>query len=56
LARGWHASPTAAIGAAIGIAGSLVLHYREPGGVLFEIATDPPGFATTSPRSTSASA
>ena len=22
------------------------IHFREPGGVLFEIATDPPGFAT----------
>jgi glyoxalase family protein len=21
------------------------IYYREPGGVLFEIATDPPGFA-----------
>ena len=22
------------------------IYFREPGGVLFEIATDPPGFAT----------
>jgi glyoxalase family protein len=25
------------------------IYYREPGGVLFEIATDPPGFATDEP-------
>ena len=26
------------------------IYYREPGGVLFEIATDPPGFATDEPK------
>ena len=26
------------------------IYYREPGGVLFEIATDPPGFAVDEPR------
>jgi glyoxalase family protein len=26
------------------------IYYREPGGVLFEIATDPPGFAIDEPR------
>lgn len=26
------------------------IYFREPGGVLFEIATDPPGFATDEPR------
>jgi glyoxalase family protein len=25
------------------------IYYREPGGVLFEIATDPPGFAADEP-------
>ena len=25
------------------------IYYREPGGVLFEIATDPPGFAVDEP-------
>jgi glyoxalase family protein len=25
------------------------IYYREPGGVLFEIATDPPGFAIDEP-------
>jgi len=25
------------------------IYYREPGGVLFEIATDGPGFATDEP-------
>ncbi len=25
------------------------IYFREPGGVLFEIATDPPGFATDEP-------
>lgn len=27
------------------------IYFREPGGVLFEIATDPPGFATDEPES-----
>jgi glyoxalase family protein len=26
------------------------IYYREPGGVLFEIATDAPGFATDEPK------
>ena len=26
------------------------IYYREPGGVLFEIATDPPGFAVDEPQ------
>jgi glyoxalase family protein len=26
------------------------IYYREPGGVLFEIATDPPGFAIDEPK------
>ncbi len=26
------------------------IYFREPGGVLFEIATDPPGFATDEPK------
>ena len=26
------------------------VYFREPGGVLFEIATDPPGFAVDEPR------
>jgi glyoxalase family protein len=26
------------------------IYYREPGGVLFEIATDPPGFKIDEPR------
>jgi glyoxalase family protein len=25
------------------------IYYREPGGILFEIATDPPGFAIDEP-------
>jgi glyoxalase family protein len=25
------------------------IYFREPGGILFEIATDPPGFATDEP-------
>jgi glyoxalase family protein len=25
------------------------IYFREPGGVLFELATDPPGFATDEP-------
>lgn len=28
------------------------IYFREPGGVLFEIATDPPGFATDEPMET----
>ena len=28
------------------------IYFREPGGVLFEIATDPPGFATDEPAET----
>lgn len=28
------------------------IYFREPGGVLFEIATDPPGFATDEPMDT----
>ena len=28
------------------------IYFREPGGVLFEIATDPPGFATDEPLET----
>jgi glyoxalase family protein len=28
------------------------IYFREPGGVLFEIATDPPGFATDEPEAT----
>ena len=28
------------------------LYFREPGGVLFEIATDPPGFAVDEPAET----
>lgn len=28
------------------------IYFREPGGVLFEIATDPPGFATDEPMAT----
>jgi glyoxalase family protein len=27
------------------------IYYREPGGVLFEIATEPPGFAVDEPFS-----
>ena len=26
------------------------IYFREPGGVLFEIATDEPGFATDEPK------
>ncbi len=26
------------------------IYFREPGGVLFEIATDPPGFAVDEPQ------
>ncbi len=32
------------------------IYFREPGGVLFEIATDPPGFATDEPAETMGSA
>jgi glyoxalase family protein len=28
------------------------IYFREPGGVLFEIATDPPGFAVDEPVET----
>jgi len=28
------------------------IYFREPGGVLFEIATDPPGFAVDEPADT----
>ena len=28
------------------------IYFREPGGVLFEIATDPPGFANDEPAET----
>ncbi len=28
------------------------IYFREPGGILFEIATDPPGFAHDEPQST----
>jgi glyoxalase family protein len=28
------------------------IYFREPGGVLFEIATDPPGFASDEPVET----
>ena len=28
------------------------IYFREPGGVLFEIATDPPGFAVDEPEAT----
>jgi glyoxalase family protein len=28
------------------------IYFREPGGVLFEIATDPPGFAVDEPAAT----
>jgi glyoxalase family protein len=28
------------------------IYFREPGGVLFELATDPPGFTTDEPAET----